>query len=95
VTGRGTASPIHWQGGRARLEVADSGPGIDPADLPHIFDRFYRADEARTGEGSGLGLAIGRWIAEAHGGHIQAGNAPGGGALFTVTLPLARKVASS
>jgi two-component system sensor histidine kinase CiaH len=80
------------QGGRARLQVADFGPGIDPADLPHIFDRFYRADRARTGEGSGLGLAIGKWIVEAHGGQIQAGNALEHGAVFTVTLPLARAV---
>lgn len=88
--------------GRARLQTTDSGPGIDPADLPRIFDRFYRADRARTGEGSGLGLAIGKWIVEAHGGSIHAGNAshpvdirnPASagrrGAVFTVTLPLAR-----
>lgn len=78
------------QGGRAHLEVRDSGPGIDRADLPHIFDRFYRADRARTGDGSGLGLSIGQWIAEVHGGQIGAENAPGGGAVFTITLPLAR-----
>jgi signal transduction histidine kinase len=78
------------QGGRAHLEVRDSGPGIDRADLPHIFDRFYRADRARTGEGSGLGLSIGKWIAEAHGGQIAAENAPRRGAVFTVSLPLAR-----
>jgi signal transduction histidine kinase len=76
-------------GGQARLEVRDSGPGIVPADLPHLFERFYRADKARRSGGTGLGLAIGRWIAEAHGGHIAAANAPEGGALFTVTLPLA------
>jgi len=77
------------EGGQARLQVRDSGPGIAPEDLPRLFERFYRADKARTGEGSGLGLAIGRWIAEAHGGHIAAANVPGRGALFTVTLPLA------
>ncbi|HEX8918442.1 MAG TPA: ATP-binding protein, partial [Chloroflexota bacterium] len=76
--------------GRARLQVVDSGPGIAPIDLPHIFDRFYRADEARTGEGSGLGLAIGKWIVEAHSGHIQAGNAAPHGAVFTVVLPALR-----
>lgn len=77
-------------GSRARLQVADSGSGIPPADLPRIFDRFYRSDAARTGEGSGLGLSIGKWISEAHGGHITASNGSGGGALFTVTLPLTR-----
>jgi len=70
------------------LSVRDSGPGIDAADLPHLFDRFYRADRARSSEGMGLGLAIGRWLAEAHGGRIAAANAPEGGAVFTVSLPL-------
>jgi signal transduction histidine kinase len=73
----------------AQLSVQDSGSGIDPQDLPHIFDRFYRADRARATEGVGLGLSIGRWIVEAHGGRIAAANTPGSGALFTVTLPLA------
>jgi signal transduction histidine kinase len=77
-------------GSRARLQVTDSGKGIDPEDLARIFDRFYRADESRTGEGSGLGLAIAKWIVDAHGGHIQAGNAPPMGAVFTVTLPVTR-----
>jgi signal transduction histidine kinase len=77
-------------GGRARLEVADSGPGIDPKDLPRLFDRFYRSDQARTGEGSGLGLSIGKWIVEAHSGQIHAGNGEERGAVFTVTLPVAR-----
>jgi signal transduction histidine kinase len=76
--------------GRAQIQVRDTGPGIAPADLPRIFDRFYRSDRARTGEGSGLGLAIGRWIVEAHGGSIGAANAMNGGAIFTVTLPLPR-----
>ncbi len=78
------------QDGRIHLQVADSGPGIDPADLLRIFDRFYRADKARTREGSGLGLAIGKWIVEAHGGQIRAENAAPHGALFTVTFPVAR-----
>jgi signal transduction histidine kinase len=78
------------RGGRARLQVVDSGPGIAAADLPHIFDRFYQADHARTGQGSGLGLSIARWIVDAHGGSIQAGNAAPHGATFTVTLPLLR-----
>jgi signal transduction histidine kinase len=73
------------------LEVADTGIGIAPEDLPHVFDRFYRADKARTRVegGSGLGLAIARWCAEAHGGHIAVQSRLGQGSVFTVTLPLA------
>jgi len=84
----GVSTELH--GGSVRLLVRDSGPGIDPADLPRIFERFYRADKARTGKGSGLGLSIARWIVDAHNGRISATNAPGGGALFTVTLPLGK-----
>ncbi|WP_432043532.1 ATP-binding protein [Streptomyces cadmiisoli] len=70
-------------------EVADSGPGISPEALPHIFDRFFKADAARTrSAGSGLGLAITLENVRLHGGTIHAGNLPGGGALFTVELPL-------
>ena len=79
-----------FHGAHVRLEVSDSGTGIDPGDLPHVFDRFYRANRARSGEGTGLGLAIAKWIVEAHGGHIQAGNLVPHGAVFTVTLPAAR-----
>src|SRR5947209_7244175 len=77
--------------GRVALSVADTGIGIAPGDLPHIFDRFWRADSARTrtGErpGAGLGLAISKWIAEAHGGRIDVVSRPGRGTTFTVTLP--------
>lgn len=76
--------------GRAQLSVLDTGPGIDPAHLPRIFDRFYRVDKARSGEGSGLGLAIARWIVQAHSGHIQAENRAPHGAIFTATLPVLR-----
>ncbi|HEV8612559.1 MAG TPA: ATP-binding protein [Gemmatimonadales bacterium] len=73
------------------LTVADSGIGIAAGDLPHIFDRFWRADPARSraGEspGTGLGLAITKWVAEAHGGTIMVQSRPGRGTLFTVTLP--------
>ncbi|MGQ0702153.1 MAG: ATP-binding protein [Gemmatimonadales bacterium] len=73
------------------LSVADTGIGIAAGDLPHIFDRFWRADPARsrTGErpGAGLGLAITKWVAEAHGGSITVQSRPGRGTLFTVTLP--------
>jgi two-component system, OmpR family, sensor kinase len=71
--------------------VRDSGVGIAPGDLPHIFDRFWRADPARsrTGDrpGTGLGLAITKWIAEAHGGSITVHSRPARGTLFTVRLP--------
>ena len=76
---------------RVVFTVADTGIGIAPGDLPHIFDRFYRADTARTrtGErpGAGLGLAICKWIAEAHGGTIDVQSRAGRGTTFTVTLP--------
>jgi signal transduction histidine kinase len=77
--------------GKLTVSVADTGIGIAPGDLPHIFDRFWRADSARTrtGErpGAGLGLAICKWIAEAHGGRIDVVSRPGRGTTFTVTLP--------
>jgi signal transduction histidine kinase len=72
-----------------RMIVEDSGPGISELDLPHVFDRFYRADASRsraTG-GAGLGLAIVRKIVEAHGGSVEAKNAEDGGARLTVSLP--------
>ncbi|WP_018680230.1 sensor histidine kinase [Actinokineospora enzanensis] len=74
--------------GRVIITVADRGPGLDPAVLPHVFDRFYKADTARTrSAGSGLGLAIARENALLHGGDLHAANRPGGGALFTLRLP--------
>ncbi|WP_183176593.1 HAMP domain-containing sensor histidine kinase [Amycolatopsis bartoniae] len=73
--------------GSAVIEVADSGPGIAEADLPKVFDRFYRSSEARTLPGSGLGLAIVKQAAERHGGTVYAGHAPEGGALMTIRLP--------
>jgi len=68
------------------LSVRDHGPGFAESDLPHIFERFYRADSARALPGSGLGLAIVRQAAEAHGGQAEAANAPGGGALLRVSF---------
>ena len=68
------------------LSVRDHGPGFAETDLPHVFERFYRADTARSMPGSGLGLAIVRQAAEAHGGEARASNAPGGGALVHVTF---------
>jgi two-component system sensor histidine kinase MprB len=69
------------------VAVRDHGPGIDPADLAHIFDRFYRAPAARTTPGSGLGLAIVHQVAASHRGTVTAANAPGGGAVFVLRLP--------
>lgn len=70
------------------IEVSDQGPGIPEDALPHIFDRFYKADTARSrSEGSGLGLAIAWENARLHGGTIEAANAPSGGAVFTLRLP--------
>jgi two-component system sensor histidine kinase BaeS len=77
------------------VSVVNTGDAIPEPDLPRIFDRFYRADQARTEGGSGLGLAIGKWIVEAHGGQIQAGNTSPHGAVFTVLLPIARAKALS
>jgi two-component system, OmpR family, sensor histidine kinase MprB len=68
------------------LTVRDHGPGIDEADLPFVFDRFYRAPSARGMPGSGLGLAIVRQVAEAHGGTVVANRADGGGTLMRLTL---------
>jgi two-component system sensor histidine kinase MprB len=68
------------------LVVRDHGPGFDQDDLPFVFDRFYRADDARKLAGSGLGLAIVRQAAEAGGGSVEAQNAPGGGALLRVSF---------
>jgi two-component system sensor histidine kinase MprB len=68
------------------LEVRDHGPGFKDEDLPFVFDRFHRARDARSKAGSGLGLAIVRQAAEAHGGFVEATNAPGGGALMRVSF---------
>lgn len=74
--------------GIATLAVADQGPGIQPADLPHLFDRFWRAAGAPAG-GTGLGLSIAKWIAEQHAGTIAGTSPEGGGARFEVRLPAA------
>ncbi len=76
--------------GLARLEVRDTGIGISEEDLPHIFDRFYRGQEARatSSEGSGLGLAIVKYIVEAHDGTVKVTSQPGRGTTFVVDLPV-------
>jgi two-component system OmpR family sensor kinase len=74
--------------GRAVLAVRDHGNGLDADSQAHVFDRFWQADKARAGTGSGLGLSIVAAIAAEHGGTAAAGNAPGGGAIVTLTLPL-------
>lgn len=69
------------------LRVSDEGPGIAEEDLPHVFERFYRSDRSRNTPGTGLGLSIVDHTIRGHGGVVEAGNAEGGGALFTVWLP--------
>lgn len=73
-----------------RITVSDTGPGIPEEDLPHIFERFYRADKSRTRKtkSTGLGLAIAKEVAELHGGTIEAENSPDGGAVVTIKVPL-------
>ncbi|MGC8634956.1 MAG: sensor histidine kinase [Candidatus Limnocylindrales bacterium] len=78
----------------AVLEVMDEGPGIREADLDHVFERFWRADDAPSG-GTGLGLSIARWIVERHGGTIRAANRPEGGARFEARIPVAEAAAPS
>ena len=76
---------------RVRIRVIDTGPGIPPEHLPHVFDRFYKVDASRAGtripSGSGLGLSIVQAIVNRHGGEVRASNAPGGGAMFELWIP--------
>ncbi len=91
------ANALKWSPDRATVEVTvdrgtivvrDHGPGIEEADLPLVFERFYRSPTARGTTGSGLGLAIVRHVLEAHGGSVAAGNAADGGAVFTLRFPV-------
>ena len=85
-------------GSEVQVNVVDSGAGISPEALPHIFERFFQADPSRPGgekHGTGLGLAIVREIVKAHGGKISVCSAPGTGSTFTVTLPLTAPDTSS
>jgi two-component system phosphate regulon sensor histidine kinase PhoR len=72
------------------VSVTDTGTGIAPDDLPHLFDKLWKAERSRQGEGTGLGLSIARQLVEAHGGTITAQSEPGKGSRFTFTLPVAR-----
>ncbi len=74
--------------GTASVEVTDEGPGLREEDMPHVFDRFWRAPGAPSG-GTGLGLAIAKWVVDRHGGRIGVANRPEGGASFRVELPVA------
>lgn len=76
------------EAGRAIIEVRDNGPGIADADLPHIFDTFYRGSNSRREQGMGLGLAVVKGVADSHGWAITAFNRPTGGSVFTITIPL-------
>jgi two-component system sensor histidine kinase BaeS len=86
--GGSVALAANRDGNRVQIAVSDSGQGISADDLPHVFDRFYRADAARdrASGGSGLGLAIARTLIEAHGGRIDVRSTPGQGTTFRVWL---------
>lgn len=86
--GKVTAS-LEARGADLRIRIADTGAGISPEAAPHVFERFYRADKARSRQdgGFGLGLAIVKWIAESHAGAVDFASQPGSGTTFTVTLP--------
>jgi signal transduction histidine kinase len=78
--------------GEVSVSVCDTGSGVRPEDLPHVFDRFYRADKSRARQtgGAGLGLAIVKQLVLAHGGSVSASSLPGQGSTFTFTIPLSR-----
>lgn len=88
--GEGIRLSAGIDGGKAYFEVQDGGIGIDSADVPRIFDRFYRADPARTreGGGTGLGLSIAKWIVDRHDGHFEVVSRPGIGTRIRVVLPV-------
>ncbi len=91
--GRVALDARRHEDGRVRITVTDTGPGIPPEHLPHVFDRFYKVDASRAGttvpSGSGLGLSIVQAIVERHGGKVRASNVPEGGAVFEMLLPSA------
>jgi two-component system sensor histidine kinase MprB len=83
----GTEAPIEVSLHGGELEIRDHGPGIDPEELPHIFDRFFRGSRSRALPGSGLGLAIVRQVVERHSGTVSAAAAPGGGTVVRMWMP--------
>ena len=80
---------VFAQGGQVACAVTDEGPGIDPADRPHVFDRYFRGRNRQSGEGTGLGLALARELAELQGGRLTLESWPGRGSVFTLWLPAA------
>ena len=80
---------LHDLGDRAEITITDNGVGIPEEDIPHLFERFYRVEKARSSDkgGTGLGLAIAKEFAVAHGGDIRVSSIVGKGTTFTVTLP--------
>jgi signal transduction histidine kinase len=81
---------VSREGPEARVAVQDTGIGMDPAAVPHVFERFFRADPARSSgvEGAGLGLSLVKWVVDRHHGRIQVESWPGQGSTFTVVLPV-------
>jgi two-component system phosphate regulon sensor histidine kinase PhoR len=79
---------VRGERGSARVDVKDSGVGIETRDLPRIFERFYKSDGSRRTDGSGLGLALVKHTIEAHGGSVSVTSEPSRGSTFTLTLPL-------
>ena len=87
--GGSVTAALESSGGDIAIRIRDTGTGIAPEAVPHVFERFYRGDKARSREdgGFGLGLAIVKWIAESHKGAVDLASTPGEGSTFTVTLP--------
>jgi signal transduction histidine kinase len=82
------AMSLSRDGGQARLEVSDTGPGISPDDQLHVFDRLWRGTGTAQAAGSGIGLAVAAELARAHQGRIELASEPGSGSRFTLVLPL-------
>jgi two-component system sensor histidine kinase MprB len=80
-------SPVVLEVANGTVTVRDEGPGFDKGDLPHVFERFYRSDAARSQPGSGLGLSIVKQIVDDHGGEVFARNRPTGGAEVGFSIP--------